>query len=68
MKEITAEIMPLSVFPPEERELFSEWAWNLRESTQFDMDVIAAPRGCIARAGLEGQPLLYVPAGCGTNG
>lgn len=61
MKEITAEIMPLSVFPPEERELFSSWAWNLRASTQFDMDVLAAPRGCIARAESEDEPLLYVP-------
>lgn len=61
MKEITAEIMPLSVFPPEERSTFSAWAWNLRDRTQFDMDVIGYPRACIARASSEGTPLLYVP-------
>ena len=59
--EITAEIMPLSVFPPEERQLFSDWAWKFREQTQFDMDVLAAPRACIARAESEGKPVLYVP-------
>jgi hypothetical protein len=59
--KVTAEVMPLTVFPPEDQKQFGAWIWGVRKITQFDMDVIGYPRTCMAKASSNGRPLLYVP-------
>jgi hypothetical protein len=61
MSEIAATLIPMNVFPPEERELFVSWASQRKELTQFDKDVIGYPRTVIARATEDGKPILYIP-------
>jgi hypothetical protein len=59
--KVTAEVVPLGAFPPEDARQFIEWAWLVRKANRLDKDVLAYPRACMCVAKLDGNPALYVP-------
>lgn len=61
MREISIETMPAGVFPEQDIKLFCQWMFRQRESSNFDPEVVAAPRACIIKATQAGKTIAFMP-------
>lgn len=61
MKKVTADVCEIQHVGLEDAKNFINWAYLMRDKTQFDIQVMKHPRMCMTRALIDGQPSLYVP-------
>lgn len=61
MRDISAEIMPVGVLPEHDTEMFAEWMWRQKDSSNFDPDVIAAPTACMVKVTQGDKAIAYMP-------
>lgn len=53
--------MPIGSVPEADAKQFSEWMWEQRKKTDFDPQVIAAPRACLMKVTKGEKTVALVP-------
>jgi hypothetical protein len=61
MKKVTADVFPIHDISLEDAKNFINWAYLMREKTQFNPEIMRHPRMCMTQASYDGKPGLYVP-------
>jgi hypothetical protein len=61
MKKITADILRKEDLTIDDAEKYVEWAFRVKEKTNFDPTILYYPRTVLCRAKADDEPIVYLP-------